>query len=251
MLRNRHCGRCSFLSERPGEAQLRLGTSISSSGKLGHYCSCCSASAFQGRQGLRFACVRGFELSDYIKVKVLRTEMSKLQGKSVWSLKMLPLKSQCPYDFYPKGFFSPQLKLPGNWDSQGHSHPYVSLIWWPVPLAWTLGNWTTCRVCPKNTKSKGAVRPDKDEQPRGCQAQEGVASSTSQVLEVWVRCAAGLEPGTTCSNFSVLGKVTSATHQTTWLTGKWCTATRLQELRYQPKLFLMEKQISRTISQKY
>lgn len=30
----------------------------------------------------RLAYVRGFELSDYIKVKVLRTEISKLQGKS-------------------------------------------------------------------------------------------------------------------------------------------------------------------------
>lgn len=30
----------------------------------------------------RFAYARGFELSDYIKVKVLRTEISKLQGKS-------------------------------------------------------------------------------------------------------------------------------------------------------------------------
>lgn len=31
--------------------------------------------------GERFAWVRCFELSDYIKVKVLRTETSKLQGK--------------------------------------------------------------------------------------------------------------------------------------------------------------------------
>jgi hypothetical protein len=34
------------------------------------------------RERERFAYVRCFELSDYIKVKVLRTEISKLQGKS-------------------------------------------------------------------------------------------------------------------------------------------------------------------------
>ena len=47
----------------------------------------------------------GFELSDYIKVKVLRTEISQLQGKSAWSLKMLPWKSQCWYDFCQRDFF--------------------------------------------------------------------------------------------------------------------------------------------------
>lgn len=36
---------------------------------------------FSGARGQRRAYARGFELSDYIKVKVLRTEISKLQGK--------------------------------------------------------------------------------------------------------------------------------------------------------------------------
>lgn len=38
---------------------LSLHTLISSSGKLGHYCSCCSLSAFQGRRGQRDSPMRG------------------------------------------------------------------------------------------------------------------------------------------------------------------------------------------------
>lgn len=41
------------------------------------------AVCFSGTAGTeRRACARGFELSDSIKVKVLRTEISKLQGKN-------------------------------------------------------------------------------------------------------------------------------------------------------------------------
>ena len=69
--------------------------------------SCCLRATLQGTVGTDSRLREGFELSGSIKVKVLRTEISKLQGKSAWSLKTLPLKSQCWYDSQQKEFFPP------------------------------------------------------------------------------------------------------------------------------------------------
>lgn len=141
-------------------------------------------------RGQRFACVRGFELSDYIKVKVLRTEISKLQGKSAWSLKMLSLKSQCQYDFCPKGLF-PQLKLPRNWGSRSYMHMHhcsdgqchLHDLWWPEPLS---------RLPQEYKKGKGVAKTDEDVL-QGVPCPGGMWPSP---LEVFAKCVASLVPGT-------------------------------------------------------
>lgn len=117
MLRNRHRGR-RRLPERVWDPPRDLegpvwlsATSISSSGKLGHWSLLLLAARFTRDGGNRQSPTRGLWASGYIKVKVLRTEISKLQGKSAWSLKTLPLKSQCWYDSQQKESPPPQLKL--------------------------------------------------------------------------------------------------------------------------------------------
>lgn len=136
---------------------------------------------------------------------------------------MLPLKSQCRYDFSPKEFF-PQLKLPGNWGSSGHSHPHVSLLCWPVSLVWTLSDQNPSPICPP--KSKGVVGPDKDELPRFAEYKREQPSSTAQLLKVWVKFVVGLEPGIAGSNCPVLslGRVTTTMHHSP--TASWQVAHR-------------------------
>lgn len=90
MWRSCPCGRPGFLGvalrspERPREAYLCLSLHLNFLiWKIGTLLLLLLAVCFSGTERTeRFAYALGFELSDYIKVKVLRTEISKLQGKS-------------------------------------------------------------------------------------------------------------------------------------------------------------------------
>lgn len=177
---NCHWGRCQLPKwglvipweswRSPSES---LCTSISSSGKLGHYCSCCSVSAFQGRRGQRDSPKRG-ALSFLIISRSKFWEQKFLNYRG----KMLDLWKCCLWN-HNADMISAQRNFP------------------PIKTAWKLGLiWALTSTCiiallasvtclnPQRPKPLSHLPPQKQ---RSCGAWQGW---TAQVC--WVQGGAAL-----------------------------------------------------------
>lgn len=250
MLRNRHRRRCRLHEwgcvipwetwRSPSEA-LHLNFLI---WKIGTLLLRLLAVCFTGTARTESRLCEGFELSDYIKVKVLRTEISKLQGKSAWSLKMLPWKSQCWYDFCQREFFPPiktawiqtgaqmGTHIPVHHGSGGRCDSPDPQ--WPKPLL-LFAPWTQ--------KSKGAGEPDAEELP----PDRPVPGE--RLLEVWVKGVAAM--GRAMRWLPCLVRGEGHLHPASQQVMHRESGPRKSDKERHQRLFLVEEQVCRTILQKY